>query len=87
VAECCWEEKDEGEDGAWRRSGGSGSGRDDVISEVTILDVLGLQYLPLLFESVQNHCVPLVFVQRFIVGIAAIVMGWDAILARGFVEV
>jgi hypothetical protein len=59
VADCCWEERDDDEDGVWWHSGGSGSGRDNVMSEDTILDVLGFQSLPSLFESAQNLCVAL----------------------------
>lgn len=59
LAYCCREERDEDEDGVWWHSGGSGSGRDNVMSEDTILGVLGFQSLPSLFESVQNLCVAL----------------------------
>ena len=63
VVDCCREERDgdEDEDGVWWHGGGSGSGRDNVMSEDAILDVLGFQCLPSLFENVKNLCVVLTF--------------------------
>ena len=58
---CCREKRDEDEDGVWRLTGGSGSRRDNVMSEDAILDVLGFQCLPSLFEKVRNLCVVLTF--------------------------
>ena len=67
VVDCCREERDgdededEDEDDFWWHSGGSGSGRDNVMSEDAILDVLCFQCPPSLFEKVRNLCVVLTF--------------------------
>ena len=67
VVDCCREGKDgdedeeEDEDDFWWHSGGSGSGRDNVMSEDAILDILCFQCLPSLFEKVRNLCVVLTF--------------------------
>ena len=57
-------------------SRGSGSGRDSMVSDIAIPDVLGLQCLPSLFESVRNLYVTLAFRETLHRGRHGHMVGW-----------